>query len=173
MGALPPRGRPIYSPQGESPPPRGEIVRLPQGESRRTAHTKRRCREKKTTVLPTGKSSHSECYHHTPHHGEASYSPTRSRSGTLTYKGFVIRKPSYSPPGESLPLGGDHHIPHRGSRSPLGEIIIFTPHRGMGSLPTGGDYHTPHKGGAFHHRGSPPPPGETIDSPTGSLFPTG
>jgi len=82
---------------------------------------------------------------------------------------------TYSAPWEIiiLPPGRNYHTPHRGSRSPLEEIILFTPHRGMGSLPTGGDYHTPNKGGAFHHRGSPPPPGETIDSPTGIISPQG
>jgi hypothetical protein len=182
VGALPPRGRPIYSPQGESPPPRGEIVRLPQGESRRTAHTKRRCRDQKTIILPTGKSSHSECYHHTPHHGKASYSPTGSRSGTLTYKGFVIRKTiilptggvppprgrsSYSSPGKSFPTGGDHHIhfppgdgvsPHRGrlSHSPQGGSLSPPGE----SSPTGGDHRLPH-GEFFPHGGdqSTPPKG--------------
>ena len=144
VGVLPPRGRPIYSPQGESLPPRGRSSDSPRGSR---------------AEPPTPKAASRSENDHTPH------------GGVLPL--LVIS--SYSAPWEIiiLPLGRNHHTPHRGSRSPLEEIILFTPHRGIGSLPTGGDYHAPNKGGAFHHRGSPPPPGETIDSPTGSLFPTG
>jgi hypothetical protein len=121
MRVSPPRGRSLHSPNGSLPPhggdhhtPPGGVVqkhisiKASRSEIHHTPHRGSLSPLGEIIILSTG-----EVF---PHRGRSSYSPRGSRSETLTYKGVVIRRPSYSPLAGSLsPLPTDGGVfPHRG-----------------------------------------------------------